>query len=473
MRVTPKLPTAPGFGDAAALDGHLGALVFPSGPSVGPTGVITRRRWNLTLFALISVGVVILAYNAYSLIAFGPLIEAIKTHPWASYIVRPAIIWTFMGLVLLGFRTVLWIRYRSFAPASTETAPTLTVIIPAYNEGSMVLKSIESVARAHYPRDRIEILAMDDGSKDDTWRHIEAAAERHPGMVTPVRFAVNRGKREVLADGFARARGEIVVTIDSDSVVEPDALLAIAGPFRDPEVGAVAGKVAVYNRHSGVIPRMLHVRYILSFDFLRAVESSFKTVYCCPGALTAYRSAVVRGFLAEWRVQTFWGVPCTYGEDRALTSFILRAGYHTVYQSSAVVHTVAPESYTKLCKMFLRWDRSYIREELRFLGVVWKRPLGLRCIALVERLITNLRYPVNYAVIFLLVVLIRDHPEIFPHLMLAMGVMAFFNTLYYLRNERSWEFLYGVLYSYFSFFSLSWIFPYAFATIRARTWGTR
>ena len=93
--------------------------------------------------------------------------------------------------------------------------------------------------------------------------------------------------RTALAEGFRRARGEFVVTIDSDSVIEEDTLLAIVGPFSNPRVGAVAGKVAVYNREKGFIPRMLHIRFILSFDFLRATQSAYGTVYCCPGALSA------------------------------------------------------------------------------------------------------------------------------------------------------------------------------------------
>ena len=170
--------------------------------------------------------------------------------------------------------------------------PLLTVIIPAYNEGEMVARSIESVVHARYPRERLEIFVIDDGSADDTWRHIQRVAERYPDVVTPLRFARNRGKRAALEAGFRRGRGEIMVTIDSDSVIEPDTLLAMAGPFRNPRVGAVAGKVSVFNRGDGLIPRMLKVRFALSFDFLRAVQSTYGTVYCCPGALAAYRSRV-------------------------------------------------------------------------------------------------------------------------------------------------------------------------------------
>jgi len=432
-----------------------------------------RDHWDWILSACIVIGFVILTYEVYRVSAFSPLIQAADEHHWMRFIVRPSMLWAIMGTVLLGFRTVLWFRYRPFASVGFDDAPSLTVIIPAYNEGEMVLNSIESAAQAVYPKDRLEILVVDDGSKDDTWKYIQQAAERFPGRVTPIRFEKNRGKREALAEGFAKARGEIVVTIDSDSVIEPTALLAIAGPFRDPEIGAVAGKVAVYNRRHGVIPRMLHVRYILSFDLLRAVESSYRTVYCCPGALTAYRTSAVRRVLKNWSTQTFLGVRCTYGEDRALTNYILQSGFHTVYQRSAVVHTLAPQTYLKMCKMFLRWDRSYIREEIRFQSIVWKRPLGPRCIALCERLITNIRYPVNYAAFFLLIYLVVGKPLMILRLMTAIGIMSFFSMLYFLRSERSLDFLYGILYAYFGFFTLFWIFPYAMLTLRSRSWMTR
>src|SRR6266705_2110140 len=270
-----------------------------------------------------------------------------------------------------------------------------------------------------------------------------------------------------------RARRAIVVTVDSDSMIERQTLLAVAGPFRDPRVGAVAGKVAVHNRRANLIPRMLHVRFILSFDFLRSAQSVFRTVYCCPGALAAYRACVVRQVLCEWERQTFLGTPCTYGEDRALTNLILRAGCDTVYQRTAVVHTVVPETYAKLCGMFLRWDRSYIREELRFARIVWKRPLVSRVLALYESTITNLRFPVAYSAIALWAVNALHDPASIVRMLLAIMVVSTLYTLYYLRSERSWDFVFGILYGYFSFFALTWIFPYAALTLRARGWLTR
>jgi hyaluronan synthase len=433
---------------------------------------LNRKNW--LIYTAIVASLMLFFWLTFFGNLFQPLLRAAEDVGASKFITRPSLLWASMGTLLLIFRTLLWFRYHPFESATMEAAPFLTVIIPAYNEGEMVELSIDSVACAHYPNDRLEIFVVDDGSRDDTWMYIQRAAEKYPGLVTTVRFSVNQGKRAALAEGFRRARGEVVVTIDSDSVIDESTLLAMAGPFRDPLVGAVAGKVAVYNKRQGIIPRMLHVRYILAFDFLRAVQSTYRTVYCCPGALAAYRTKIVTAVLDRWMEQTFLGAACTYGEDRSMTNFILAQGYDTVYQRTGVVHTVAPHTYGKLCKMFLRWDRSYIREELRFIRqVVWKRPLLPMLVALMDTVIVNMRYPVAYASLGLFVVLIFSHPVTILRVFFVIGLMSFLNMFYYLRSERSWNFVYGIVYSYFAFLGLFWIFPYALLTVRARGWLTR
>jgi hyaluronan synthase len=429
--------------------------------------------WEWTVRFCVFAGLAAMTYG----VVFRPLIHATLAEAarssWRVFLERPSLLWVAMGTLLIGVRTLLWAHYRPAPPASFAEAARLTVVIPAYNEGPMVAQSIDSAACATYPPGRLEILVIDDGSTDDTWQHIASAAARHGSLVRAIRFARNRGKRAALAAGFEQAKGAIVVTLDSDSVLEPGALMALAGPFRDPKVGAVAGKVAVYNRREGIIPRMLHVRFILSFDLLRAVQSTYGTVYCCPGAISAYRTSAVRRVLVAWMGQTFLGAPCTYGEDRALTNAMFAEGFDTKYQRSAVVYTVVPTTYVRLCRMFLRWDRSYVREEILFARIVWKRPLVARVLALLDTATTNLRYPVGLAsFVFLLAIVVHD-PAVLLRVFAAIGLMSLFNMLYFLRSERSWAFLYGVLYSYFSFVALFWIFPYAVLTVRSRSWMTR
>ena len=402
-----------------------------------------------------------------------PLFYVVERQGWKSHIFGPALIWLYMAIGLLVIRTMLWIRYRPFPAIDMEDAPMLTVIVPAFNEGAMVSKTIESCAETNNPKTRLEIIAVDDGSKDDTWSHMSSTASRYPNLVKTIRFTANQGKRAALAAGFEIAHGEIVVTIDSDSVIDRSALLEIVSPFRDSKIGAVAGKVAVLNRFSAVIPRMLHVRFVLSFDFLRSAQSVYGTVFCCPGALSAYRASVLKLIAPKWRNQKFLGQACTIGEDRALTNDVLNAGYNTVYQRTAVVHTIVPHTYNKLCKMYLRWDRSYIREELRLAIIVWRRPPLSLILAVMESTLTNFRFVVGYSLMAIVVTMSFHDPWVIVRLLESIGIAGLFYALYFVRSERSWEFIWGILYTYFSTFMLFWIFPYALLTVRSRSWLTR
>jgi hyaluronan synthase len=437
------------------------------------SGISPQTPMEWLFCSLIIASLLLIFYVSLVGDVFQPLIHAMQKAHWSKSVIRPSVLWGLIGSVFLAFRTILWFFYRPFPPASHEDAPSLTVIIPAYNEGAMVEKAIYSIIAADYPHDRLEVLVIDDGSTDETWKYIQKAAMEYPHLVTPFHFSKNRGKRAGLEKGFRLARGEIVLTVDSDSVIEPDTLLALAGPFRNPRVGAVAGKVVVYNQHQGIIPKMLQVRYVLSFDFLRAVQSTYGTVYCCPGALAAYRISVVRQVLEAWMNQKFLGVRCTYGEDRSLTNYILSLGYDSVYQRTGIVHTVVPWTYQKLCKMYLRWDRSYVRETIRFSRILWKRPLWPRLISLMDLFITNIRYPIGWASLVLLVSLSINDPITILRLFCVIGFFSSLNMIYYLYAERSWLFLYGIIYAYFSFLTLFWVFPYALVTVRAKTWGTR
>ena len=143
--------------------------------------------------------------------------------------------------------------------------------------------------------------------------------------------------------------------------------------LNDPQIGAVAGNVKVYNRSHSLMARMLAVRFVLAFDFLRASQSMYGCVTCTPGALSAYRAVALKPILKQWRTQTFMGLPANIGEDRALTNFVLRQGYHTSYQRSALVHTLVPETYRGLCRMYLRWDRSNFRENWVQLKFIFSR----------------------------------------------------------------------------------------------------
>jgi hyaluronan synthase len=428
---------------------------------------------DLVLKSGIVAGLLALIFINVRLHTLTPILAASARHGLGAVLLQPCILWFGVGSALLVFRTILWFCYRVPQMATPQSALRMTVVIPAYNEGAMVAKAIDSVAGTHYDPDKLEIVVVDDGSTDDTWEHIQHAVARYDSRIRAIRLERNSGKREALAAGFRIGTGEIFVTVDSDSVVDPNALLALAGPFASERIGVVAGRVLVYNRTEGLIPRMLHVRFALSFDFLRACQSTFRTVYCSPGALSAYRASAVRKVLDSWLQQHFLGSRATIGEDRALTNDIMSLGYDSIYQRAAMVQTVVPITYGKLCRMFLRWDRSFVREEIRFARIVWKRPPLYRFVAMVDCLINDLRFPAGWLTCGLMSAALITDPLVFPRMLAAIGIAALMYSLYYLHSERSLDIVYGVFFSYFSFFSLFWIFPWAVATVRARSWMTR
>lgn len=377
-------------------------------------------------------------------------------------------------LIFQAVLTVLWWRYRSY-PLFTGPMPTVTVIIPAYNEGAMVEKAIYSVAASDYPADRLEIICIDDGSQDNTWSYIYRAQQTYPQLIKAIRFPQNRGKREALYAGLTRGRGEYFVTVDSDSVIEPETLRQILAPMlQDRQVGAVAGNVKVYNRTQNFLTRMLWVRFILSFDFVRAAQSMYGFVFCTPGALSAYRREAVDPILETWRRQTFLGVRCTIGEDRAFTNLVLRQGYWTVYQRSALVYTTVPANFRGLYRMFLRWDRSNFRESLIQLSFMFSRYRPKhRLMPILDFFFRESQFPMTCIFLPLLLISLVSYPLALLKFVTGVGIVSFFMTFYYIRQERDMDFVYGVIYSYYAFLFLRWIKPYALLTVRNGRWLTR
>ena len=288
-----------------------------------------------------------------------------------NYLAAGLTLWTFS---ILAFRIWFACRYRPYPPLPDNALPTITIIIPAYNEGRQILDTVRSVMNSRYPAKKMQVICVDDGSKDDTWQWMQIAKQEYPRRLRLIRQSFNRGKREALMAGFAKASGKVYVTIDSDSEVLPDTLRHLVSPLAsDQRVGAVAGNVRILNLSEGAIPKMLEVSFVSSFDFLRSGQSVYGGVFCTPGALSAYRAAVINPHLSFWVRQTFMGKPATIGEDRALTNLVIASGYRVVYQREAAVLTKVPITYAGLRRMLLRWARSNVRENLVMLSFIMGR----------------------------------------------------------------------------------------------------
>ena len=258
-----------------------------------------------------------------------------------------------------------YFKYKPVASVSDKELPTVTVIVPAYNEGKQVWDTLMSLAESNYPKDKMQILSIDDGSKDDTWDWMLDAKDKLGDRLDIFQQPENKGKRHALYRGFNIGNGEVFITVDSDSIVTEDTLRNLVSPFtKDEKCGAVAGNIRVLNNKKEMLPKMLDVSFVMSFEFVRSAESNLNSVLCTPGALAAYRRSAVFNCLPEWISQTFMGQPSDIGEDRAMTNMILKQGKHVLFQKDAVAYTNVPEEYLGLYKMFIRWGRSNVRENI-------------------------------------------------------------------------------------------------------------
>lgn len=280
------------------------------------------------------------------------------------------------ALLLVGWcvRFLISAAYRPWAKADSEALPIVSVVVPCYNEGPHVQDTITSILDSQYPAEKLELIAIDDGSGDDTAAWIEHAISEIDRDITFIRFTANHGKRCALRAGFRRARGEIVVTTDSDCRLEPDTLCNLIAPLiRDRAIAAVAGCVRPDRRQPGWIPRLLEAPFAISFDCDRTVQSRLGSVLCVPGAAAAYRKASLFAVLDDWCPPDASYNTRRVGEDRELTNRLLLAGWRAVYQRSAVVQTRIPRTIAGLAKVFLRWGRGDVRETWRHLTQVFSR----------------------------------------------------------------------------------------------------
>ncbi len=264
--------------------------------------------------------------------------------------------WAFMifATVLVVLRTaiVAWlahIHHREAEDAPLGTAdlesglPAVSVVIAAYNEGKVISKTLESVSASDYPSE-MEIIVIDDGSRDDTAAEVERCAAAD-ARVTLIRQP-NRGKAVALRNGAAKTRHEIVVFLDADTLFERGTVTALVEPFRDPLVGAVSGNARVGNPRT-FIARCQALEYICGFNLDRRAYTQWDCITVIPGAVSAIRRSALDaagGFSED-----------TLAEDTDLTLTLHKLRYRMKFASGGVAWTEAPESLRGLAKQRFRW----------------------------------------------------------------------------------------------------------------------
>lgn len=387
----------------------------------------------------------------------------------------PLLISTIIIISGLIFRTILWFCYKPMTATGRENWPFVSVIMPALNEENSIIQSIDSIFRSDYPRGQIEVICIDDGSTDSTLFNMLKAKQEYKERLKVIHFTKNLGKRKALYAGLKKSKGEIIVTVDTDSQIDTSSLKNLVIPLiKDKSTGAVAGRVEVLNEKENFLTRMLSLHYSISFNFGRAYQSVYGAVFCCPGALTAYRKNILWKFIDEWISQKFLNIQCTYGEDRALTNQILKLGYMTRFQSNAIVYTRAPSRLRQMIKMYLRWSRSYIRESILFAKFMFSNYRSKnRLLPIFDFFFINLIHPFHLFSFVLVCYSFLVHPFFILRHIALLVIASFLLSLYYLKVKRTLTFLYGIPYGLIAAFCLWWIVPYSALTMKNQSWMTR
>ncbi len=349
--------------------------------------------------------------------------------------------------------------------------PTVAFVIPCKNEERDIGDAVFKCYQIDYPREKVEVIVVNDGSTDRTMLIVRELKKFYPSLRV-IDWPKNQGKRWGMAAGFEASHAEIIIQLDSDSSVDPATFRELIAPFRNPRVAAVCAEGVPKNADKNIITRMQAAYYFMSFKILKAAESTYDSVFCCSGCCSAYRKSAVMPVLYQWLGERFLGLPVTWGDDRALTSRLLKAGGKTVFSSRALAYTVVPESLKKLLIQQLRWKKSwivnffftgrFIYKKQPFMAFFYYFPLVFISFltpfmafrALIYTPLTKGTLPLHYvAGIFLLT-----------------AVMVIYYR-YIDRKNKYWPYLF--LWSLLTMFVLSFVIVWAAIRIQDRGWGTR
>lgn len=220
--------------------------------------------------------------------------------------------------------------------------PSVSVLIAAFNEEAVIERTISSILASEYHVD--EVIVVDDGSHDATFLQVVTQFAGEPRVVALKQE--NGGKASALNRALSQARGELLVCIDADTQLMPDAIGHLAPHFKDRKIGAVAGNVKVGNRLN-ILTRWQSIEYITSQNLDRRAYAELGAISVCPGAIGAWRKTAI--------VEAGGYVSDTLAEDMDLTWRLQRAGWTIETESAAIAYTEAPDTLKGFFGQRFRW----------------------------------------------------------------------------------------------------------------------
>lgn len=240
--------------------------------------------------------------------------------------------------------------------------PTVSILLPCYNEGADVYECIRTILECDYPIEKFNVIATDDRSKDDSFEHIQRAATDFPGRVIARRNAENMGKSRTLIGASKVSQSNIIIVIDSDCIFAKDTIRQLVSCFSSPKMGIVGGTVGVRNVNTNMLTQVQSTVYFLAFDLWKTNENWTRSVACVGGYLLAIRRDLFEKIEPKILARNWFGVEVVEGEDRFITKHALLLGYDTYVNVDAKCWTKAPEKYLQFFKQQYRWRKSGVRD---------------------------------------------------------------------------------------------------------------
>lgn len=270
----------------------------------------------------------------------------------------------FFGIFFIMLFLILHWRYRGLLyhnPKPTRF-PTISFLVPAYNEESTLEDTINSLIGVDYPSKKKEIIIINDGSKDNTLKIAQELAKRY--SCVKVLDKPNSGKANSLNAALKIAKGELCAVVDADSYPKKDAVMKMVGHFEEEGVAAVTSRVLVKNKEN-YLERFQVLDYSI-IAWTRKLLDFVDSVYVTNGPLSIYKTDVLKklgGF-----------DPTNLTEDIEVTWHILSEGYKTRMSYSAIVYTSVPNKIKGWVKQRVRWNLGGIQTIQKYWRFLFKNP---------------------------------------------------------------------------------------------------
>ncbi len=242
--------------------------------------------------------------------------------------------------------------------------PKVTVIVPSWNEEKTIYKTVRSLLNLNYPKDKLEIFLVDDGSTDKTWEIISGFS-KYPNIKTF--HKENGGKYTALNMGLEHVETDFLGCLDSDSIADPESLIRIMSYFeKDPGIMAVAPTIVAFNSKN-VIQGAQKAEYEMS-AFVKKMFGFLGAIHVTPGPLTIFRKKVFND-LGPYR-------HAHNTEDMEIAYRMQKNHYKIEQCNDAYVYTSTPSTITKLFKQRLRWIYGFINNTIDYRGIIFRKKYG-------------------------------------------------------------------------------------------------